>query len=104
VTPAGKKITDVAALFQIDDGRLLKTSSVWARHAGDPQKILVDNPAAALWVRRMSWKKPGPALMRGGRPVSKRSRANNKLILLACENTEIRTALHQMTASPASCR
>lgn len=45
VTPAGKKVTDVTPLFQIDDGRLLNQLPVWAPDAAVRQKILVDNPA-----------------------------------------------------------
>jgi len=44
VTPAGKKITDVTPLFQIDDGRLLNQLPVWAPDAATRKKILVDNP------------------------------------------------------------
>jgi predicted TIM-barrel fold metal-dependent hydrolase len=45
VTPAGKKVTDVTPLFQIDDGRLLNQLPVWAPDAAVRKKILVDNPA-----------------------------------------------------------
>ena len=45
VTPAGKQITDVTPLFQIDDGRLLNQLPVWAPDAAIRKKILVDNPA-----------------------------------------------------------
>ena|SRR5689334_2416273 len=45
VTPAGKQITDVTPLFQIDDGRLLNQLAVWAPDAAVRKKILVDNPA-----------------------------------------------------------
>jgi predicted TIM-barrel fold metal-dependent hydrolase len=45
VTPAGKKVTDVTPLFQIDDGRLLNQLAVWAPDAAVRKKILVDNPA-----------------------------------------------------------
>ena len=45
VTPAGKKVTDVTPLHQIDDGRLLNQLPVWAPDAAIRQKILVDNPA-----------------------------------------------------------
>jgi predicted TIM-barrel fold metal-dependent hydrolase len=45
VTPAGKKVTDVTPLFQIDDGRLLNQLPVWAPDAAIRKKILVDNPA-----------------------------------------------------------
>ena len=44
VTPAGKQITDVTPLFQIDDGRLLNQLPVWAPDAATRKKILVDNP------------------------------------------------------------
>ena len=45
VTPAGKQITDVTPLLQIDDGRLLNQLPVWAPDAAIRKKILVDNPA-----------------------------------------------------------
>ncbi|MBR1283793.1 amidohydrolase family protein [Bradyrhizobium sp. AUGA SZCCT0177] len=45
VTPAGKQVTDVTPLFQIDDGRLLNQLAVWTPDAAVRQKILVDNPA-----------------------------------------------------------
>src|SRR5215216_1727658 len=45
VTPAGKQISDVTPLFQIDDGRLLNQLPVWAPDAAIRKKILVDNPA-----------------------------------------------------------
>jgi predicted TIM-barrel fold metal-dependent hydrolase len=45
VTPPGKKPTDVAPLFQIDDGRLLNQLPVWAPDAAIRKRILVDNPA-----------------------------------------------------------
>src|SRR3954447_18501085 len=45
VTPAGKQVTDVTPLFQIDDGRLLNQLPVWTPDAGVRKKILVDNPA-----------------------------------------------------------
>jgi len=41
----GRKVTDVAPLFQIDDGRLLNMLPVWAPDAAIRRKILVDNPA-----------------------------------------------------------
>jgi predicted TIM-barrel fold metal-dependent hydrolase len=41
----GRKPTDVAPLFQIDDGRLLNQLPVWAPDAAIRNKILVDNPA-----------------------------------------------------------
>jgi predicted TIM-barrel fold metal-dependent hydrolase len=44
VTPAGKKVTDVTPLFQIDDGRLLNQLALWAPDAAIRKKILVDNP------------------------------------------------------------
>ncbi|MGZ5047291.1 MAG: amidohydrolase family protein [Usitatibacter sp.] len=44
VTPAGRKITDVTPLFQIDDGRLMNQLVVWAPSATLRRKILVDNP------------------------------------------------------------
>jgi predicted TIM-barrel fold metal-dependent hydrolase len=40
----GRKPTDVAPLFQIDDGRLLNQLPVWAPDAAIRNKILVDNP------------------------------------------------------------
>ncbi len=45
VTPPGRKPTEVTALFQIDDGRLLNQLPVWAPDAAVRKKILVDNPA-----------------------------------------------------------
>jgi predicted TIM-barrel fold metal-dependent hydrolase len=42
---AGRKTTDVAPLYQIDDGRLLNQLAVWAPDAATRKKILVDNPA-----------------------------------------------------------
>ncbi|WP_050626241.1 amidohydrolase family protein [Bradyrhizobium viridifuturi] len=45
VTPAGKKVTDVTPLYQIDDGRLLNQLPVWAPDAATRKTILVDNPA-----------------------------------------------------------
>ncbi|MET3844892.1 amidohydrolase family protein [Bradyrhizobium sp. OAE829] len=45
VTPAGKQISDVTPLFQIDDGRLLNQLAVWTPDAAVRKKILVDNPA-----------------------------------------------------------
>jgi predicted TIM-barrel fold metal-dependent hydrolase len=44
VTPAGKQISDVTPLFQIDDGLLLNQLPVWTSDAGVRKKILVDNP------------------------------------------------------------
>jgi len=44
-TVPGRKTTDVAPLFQIDDGRLLNQLPVWAPDAVIRKKILVDNPA-----------------------------------------------------------
>jgi len=44
-TVPGRKPTDVAPLFQIDDGRLLNQLPVWAPDAEIRTKILVDNPA-----------------------------------------------------------
>src|SRR6266540_462398 len=41
----GRKATDVAPLYQIDDGRLLNQLPVWAPDADVRKKILVDNPA-----------------------------------------------------------
>src|SRR5664279_4116240 len=41
----GRKPTDIAPLFQIDDGRLLNQLPVWAPDAAVRHKILVDNPA-----------------------------------------------------------
>ena len=41
----GRKVTDVAPLFQIDDGHLLNMLPVWAPDAAIRRKILVDNPA-----------------------------------------------------------
>ncbi|MGY4478005.1 amidohydrolase family protein [Bradyrhizobium sp. USDA 3364] len=45
VTPAGKQVTDVTPLYQIDDGRLLNQLPVWAPDAAVRKTILVDNPA-----------------------------------------------------------
>jgi predicted TIM-barrel fold metal-dependent hydrolase len=44
-TVPGRKPTDVAPLFQIDDGRLLNQLPVWAPDAAIRKKILVDNSA-----------------------------------------------------------
>jgi predicted TIM-barrel fold metal-dependent hydrolase len=44
-TVPGRKPTDVAPLFQIDDGRLLNQLPVWAPEAAIRKTILVDNPA-----------------------------------------------------------
>src|ERR1700692_4616192 len=44
VTPSGRKPSDVTALFQIDDGRLLNQLPAWAPEASIRKKILVDNP------------------------------------------------------------
>jgi predicted TIM-barrel fold metal-dependent hydrolase len=44
-TVPGRKPTDVAPLFQIDDGRLLNQLPVWAPDAAIRKTILVDNPA-----------------------------------------------------------
>jgi predicted TIM-barrel fold metal-dependent hydrolase len=44
-TVPGRKPTDVAPLFQIDDGRLLNQLPVWAPDAAVRKTILVDNPA-----------------------------------------------------------
>jgi predicted TIM-barrel fold metal-dependent hydrolase len=41
----GHTATDIAPLFQIDDGRLLNQLVVWAPEAGVRKMILVDNPA-----------------------------------------------------------
>jgi predicted TIM-barrel fold metal-dependent hydrolase len=41
----GRKVTDIAPLYQIDDGRLLNQLPVWAPDADVRKKILVDNPA-----------------------------------------------------------
>jgi predicted TIM-barrel fold metal-dependent hydrolase len=45
VTPAGKQISDVTPLFQIDDGLLLNQLAIWSPDAAVRQKILVSNPA-----------------------------------------------------------
>jgi len=45
VTPAGKQVTDVTPLFQIDDGLLLNQLPVWTADAAIRTKILVSNPA-----------------------------------------------------------
>jgi predicted TIM-barrel fold metal-dependent hydrolase len=44
-TAPGRKPTDIAPLFQIDDGRLLNQLPVWAPDAAIRKKILVDNSA-----------------------------------------------------------
>jgi predicted TIM-barrel fold metal-dependent hydrolase len=44
-TVPGRKPTDIAPLFQIDDGRLLNQLPVWAPDAAIRKKVLVDNPA-----------------------------------------------------------
>jgi predicted TIM-barrel fold metal-dependent hydrolase len=44
-TQPGRKPTDLAPLYQIDDGRLLNQLPVWAPDAAIRKKILVDNPA-----------------------------------------------------------
>jgi predicted TIM-barrel fold metal-dependent hydrolase len=44
VTPAGKKLTDLTPLLQIDDGRLLNQLAVWAPDAATRRKILLENP------------------------------------------------------------
>lgn len=41
----GRKPTDIAPFYQIDDGRLLNQLPVWAPDAEVRKKILVDNPA-----------------------------------------------------------
>jgi predicted TIM-barrel fold metal-dependent hydrolase len=43
-TQPDRKPTDVAPLYQIDDGRLLNQLPVWAPDAAIRHKILVDNP------------------------------------------------------------
>ena len=43
-TVPGRKATDIAPLFQIDDGRLFNQLPVWAPDAGIRNRILVDNP------------------------------------------------------------
>jgi predicted TIM-barrel fold metal-dependent hydrolase len=40
-----RKPTDLAPLYQIDDGRVLNQLAVWAPDAATRKKILVDNPA-----------------------------------------------------------
>jgi predicted TIM-barrel fold metal-dependent hydrolase len=44
-TLPGHKATDIAPLFQIDDGRLLNQLPIWAPDAVVRKKILVENPA-----------------------------------------------------------
>jgi predicted TIM-barrel fold metal-dependent hydrolase len=44
-TVPGRKPTDVAPLFQIDDGRLFNQLPVWAPDSAIRKTILVDNPA-----------------------------------------------------------
>ncbi len=41
----GRKATDIAPLYQIDDGALMNQLPVWAPDAETRKKILVDNPA-----------------------------------------------------------
>jgi predicted TIM-barrel fold metal-dependent hydrolase len=41
----GRKATDVAPFYNIDDGRLLNQLALWAPDADVRKKILVDNPA-----------------------------------------------------------
>ncbi|MBR0817136.1 amidohydrolase [Bradyrhizobium liaoningense] len=41
----GRKATDIAPFYPIDDGRLLNQLPVWAPEADVRKKILVDNPA-----------------------------------------------------------
>ncbi|MBR0948873.1 amidohydrolase family protein [Bradyrhizobium canariense] len=41
----GRKATDIAPLYQIDDGRLLNQLPVWTPDANVRKKILVDNPS-----------------------------------------------------------
>jgi hypothetical protein len=41
----GRKSTDVAPPFQIDDGRLLNQLAIWEPDPAIRKKILVDNPA-----------------------------------------------------------
>ena len=41
----GRKPTDIAPFYQIEDGRLLNQLPVWAPDADVRKKILVDNPA-----------------------------------------------------------
>jgi predicted TIM-barrel fold metal-dependent hydrolase len=43
---AGRAITDIAPLLQIDDGRVLNLLERWAPDAADRTAILVENPAA----------------------------------------------------------
>jgi predicted TIM-barrel fold metal-dependent hydrolase len=43
ITP-GRKPTDLAPLYQIDDGRVLNQLAVWAPDAATRKTILVDNP------------------------------------------------------------
>jgi predicted TIM-barrel fold metal-dependent hydrolase len=42
---AGRPVTDVTPLLQVDDGRLLNLLPIWAPDAAVRKKILVDNPA-----------------------------------------------------------
>jgi predicted TIM-barrel fold metal-dependent hydrolase len=41
----GRKATDVAPFYDIDDGRLLNQLPAWAPDAEVRKKILADNPA-----------------------------------------------------------
>jgi predicted TIM-barrel fold metal-dependent hydrolase len=42
---AGRKATDIAPLYQIDDGRVLSQLAIWAPDAAQRKLILVENPA-----------------------------------------------------------
>jgi predicted TIM-barrel fold metal-dependent hydrolase len=44
-TPAGRRITDITPLFQIDDGRLMNQLPIWAPDPATRNAILADNPA-----------------------------------------------------------
>jgi predicted TIM-barrel fold metal-dependent hydrolase len=41
----GRRTTDIAPLYQIDDGRVLNQLAVWAPEASQRKTILVENPA-----------------------------------------------------------
>ena len=43
--PPGAKYTDIAPLWQVDDGRIFNQLPVWAPDAAVRKLILVDNPA-----------------------------------------------------------
>ena len=62
------KPTELTPLYQIDDGRLLNQLAVWAPDAAIRNRILVDNPAQALWILRI--RSPTPHALCGVIPAS----------------------------------